>query len=57
VAYPMSPDKLLEASSAAGFIKNHELQQFVDAVDRQNNPLAQLDLLVDSDKPSPPKIH
>jgi len=57
VAHPMAPDKLLEASSAANFIKSAELRQFVDSVDRQNNPLAQLDLLLDSDKQSPPKIH
>lgn len=57
VARPMAPEKLLEVSSAAGFIKDVELMQFVDALDRQNNPLAQLDLLMDGDKPSPPKIH
>jgi EAL domain-containing protein (putative c-di-GMP-specific phosphodiesterase class I) len=57
VARPMTPEKLLEATSAASFIKSADLRQFVDAVDRQNNPLAQLDLLLDSDKQSPPKIH
>lgn len=57
VARPMAPEKLLEVNSAAAFIKNVELLQFVEAQDRQNNPLAQLDLLLDSDKQSPPKIH
>ncbi len=57
VARPMAPDKLLEVNSAAGFIKNAELLQFVDAQDRQNNPLSQLDLLNEGDKPSLPKIH
>ncbi len=57
VAHPMAPEKLLEVSSAASFIKNVELLHFVEAQDRQNNPLAQLDLLIDSDKQSPPKIH
>ena len=57
VAHPMPAEKLLEASSAASFIKNADLRQFIDSVDRQNNPLAQLDLLLDSDKQSPPKIH
>ena len=57
VARPMAPEKLLEVPSAAGFIKDVELMQFVDALDRQNNPLAQLDLLMDGDKPAPPKIH
>jgi diguanylate cyclase (GGDEF)-like protein len=57
VARPMAPEKLLEVSSAASFIKNVELLHFVEAQDRQNNPLAQLDLLIDSDKQSPPKIH
>ncbi len=57
VARPMAPEKLLEVSSAAGFIKNVELLQFVEAQDRQNNPLAQLDLLLDNDKQAPPKLH
>jgi EAL domain-containing protein (putative c-di-GMP-specific phosphodiesterase class I) len=57
VAHPMDPEKLLEVSSAAGFIKDAELLQFVDTINRQNNPLAQLDLLQDGDKPYPPKIH
>ncbi len=57
VARPMSADKLLEGSSAASFIQNPELRRFLDSVDRQNNPLAQLDLLNDGDKQSPPKIH
>ncbi len=57
VARPMAPEKLLEVNSAAGFIKSAELLQFVDAQDRQNNPLSQLDLLSEGDKPSPPKIH
>lgn len=57
VAHPMAPEKLLEVNSSASFIKNVELLQFVEAQDRQNNPLAQLDLLLDSDKQSPPKIH
>ena len=57
VARPMAPEKLLEVSSASGFIKDNELLQFVEAQDRQNNPLAQLDLLMDGDKQSPPKIH
>jgi diguanylate cyclase (GGDEF)-like protein len=56
VAQPMTPARLLEASSAASFIQSAELRQFVDAIDRQNNPLAQLELL-DVDKQSPPKIH
>lgn len=57
VARPMAPEKILEVSSAASFIKNVELLHFVEAQDRQNNPLAQLDLLIDNDKQSPPKIH
>jgi diguanylate cyclase (GGDEF)-like protein/PAS domain S-box-containing protein len=57
VARPMAPEKLLEVPSAAGFIQDAALKQFVQNQDRQNNPLAQLDLLMDSDKPSPPKIH
>lgn len=57
VAHPMDPEKLLEVTSAAGFIKDAELLQFVDTINRQNNPLAQLDLLQDGDKPYPPKIH
>ena len=57
VAYPMASDKLLEGSSAASFVQSPELRRFLDSIDRQNNPLAQLDLLNDSDKPSPPKIH
>ena len=57
VARPMAPEKLLEVSSAASFIKDTELLHFVEAQDRQNNPLAQLDLLMEGDKPSPPKIH
>ncbi len=57
VARPMAPEKLLEVNSAAGFIKNAELLQFVEAQDRQNNPLSQLDLLIEGEKPSPPKIH
>jgi diguanylate cyclase (GGDEF)-like protein len=57
VARPMAPEKLLQVASAAGFIKDVELMQFVESLDRQNNPLAQLDLLMDGDKPSPPKIH
>ena len=56
VAHPMAPDKLLEANSAANFIQSADLRQFVDSVDRQNNPLAQLDLLMDSDK-QPPNLH
>jgi diguanylate cyclase (GGDEF)-like protein len=56
VAYPMAPDKLLEATSAANFISNPDLRQFVESIDRQNNPLAQLDLLMESDKP-PPNLH
>lgn len=57
VARPMAPEKLLEVSAASGFIKDTELLQFVETLDRQNNPLAQLDLLMDSDKQAPPKIH
>lgn len=57
VAHPMDPAKLLEVSSAAGFIKDAELLQFVETINRQNNPLAQLDLLQDSEKQFPPKIH
>jgi diguanylate cyclase (GGDEF)-like protein len=57
VARPMAPERILEVSSAASFIKNAELLHFVEAQDRQNNPLAQLDLLIDNDKQSPPKIH
>lgn len=57
VARPMAPEKLLEVSSASSFIKDTELLQFVEAQDRQNNPLAQLDLLMEGEKPSPPKIH
>ncbi|MDP3702174.1 MAG: EAL domain-containing protein [Hylemonella sp.] len=57
VARPMAPERILEVSSAASFIKNVELLQFVESQDRQNNPLAQLDLLIDGDKQSPPKIH
>lgn len=57
VARPMAPEKILEVSSAASFIQNVELLHFVEAQDRQNNPLAQLDLLIDNDKQSPPKIH
>lgn len=57
VAHPMAPEKLLEASSAANFVKSPELRQFIESIDRQNNPLAQLDLLLDNDKQSPPKIH
>lgn len=57
VARPMAPEKLLEVSAASGFIKDAELLQFVETLDRQNNPLAQLDLLMDSDKQAPPKIH
>lgn len=57
VARPMAPEKLLEVKSAAGFIKNAELLRFVEALDRQNNPLAQLDLLIEHEKLSPPKIH
>jgi EAL domain-containing protein (putative c-di-GMP-specific phosphodiesterase class I) len=56
VAHPMAPDKLLEANSAANFIQSADLRQFVDSVDRQNNPLAQLDLLMDGDK-QPPNLH
>lgn len=56
VAHPMAPDKLLEANSAANFIQSADLRQFVDSVDRQNNPLAQLDLLMDNDK-QPPNLH
>lgn len=57
VARPMAPEKLLEVSAASGFIKDTELLQFVETLDRQNNPLAQLDLLMDGDKQAPPKIH
>jgi EAL domain-containing protein (putative c-di-GMP-specific phosphodiesterase class I) len=57
VARPMAPEKLLEGTSSASFIKDDELQRMVDTMDRQNNPLAQLDLLTDQDKPQPPKIH
>jgi len=57
VARPMDPALMLQSSSAAGFIQSAELRRFVDAVERQNNPLAQLDLLGDGDKSGPPKIH
>lgn len=57
VARPMAPDKLIEGISAASFIKNEELLQFVAALDRQNTARAQMDLLIENDKQSPPKIH
>jgi len=57
IARPMALEKMLEGSSAASFIKNADLQRLVATIDRQNNPLTQLDLLHDSDKQAPPKIH
>jgi diguanylate cyclase (GGDEF)-like protein len=57
IARPMAPEKLLEVPSAADFIQDTALRQFAKNQDRQNNPLAQLDLLMDGDRPVPPKVH
>jgi len=57
VARPVDPELLLQSASAAAFIQDVELRRFVDAMERQNNPLAQLDLLAGAEQPVPPKIH
>jgi len=57
VAHPMDPELLLQASSAASFIQDVELQHFVDAQERENNTLAQLDLILDNDREAQRKIH
>lgn len=57
VARPMKPEQLLLAESAASFASDPVLLQFIEQQDRQNHPLAQLDLLMDEDKSMPPKMH
>ena len=58
IARPMPPEQILSATSAATFIREEDLLRLVESLERQNHPLAQLDLLGDSETPPPPpKIH
>ena len=57
VARPMAPDRILSARSGATFIQDAELQRLVETLDRQNDPLTQLDLLGETQNPPTPKIH
>ncbi len=47
IARPQHPDNMLSAESAASFIKDEELRQFVDLLGRSGTTLAQVDLFTE----------
>ncbi len=57
VARPMDPQRLLQGSSSASFIQDADLLQLLQTLERDNNPLAQLDLMLDAERDGPRKIH
>jgi diguanylate cyclase (GGDEF)-like protein/PAS domain S-box-containing protein len=57
VARPMAPEKLLEAKSAASFIKDEELLQFVTLIEQSADPMTQIDLMLQDNSEISRKIH
>ena len=57
VARPQAPQKVLEAKSAASFIQDEKLQQLLQLMGQPGDPLAQLDLVLESTEGPSRKIH
>lgn len=57
VARPMAPEKLIDGKSAASFIKDEELLQFITQMGQVEDPLSRNDLILQDIQEIPRKIH
>jgi len=57
VARPMTPEKLMEAKSAASFIKDETLLRFINQMGQADDPMTRNDLILQDLQEIPRKIH